>query len=346
LKGPVLFLAGDGGGRLRLIAALSETGPGAFGLEGGRARLELVPELAGVAQGDPRGRRVDLARLLAPQALAIEPGERLPLGLADLAAHLIELPALGTPAADGQRHPVQLCLLDGDAPELQPLWPVPGGFLEIEWRRFDPARAGFERAALWTRSGAPGGPSLKLIGTPSPSHGALLALAAEAELAGLSGAPNSFLAEWLQRGRETGGAALEATRAYAARQGLRALLRRLLVEGGSASGELSLPEGRRPVRLALEPKAGHSALSIELDLPEGPARLQLALTGALPGALAPLAGPGDELVSHRLLLWRARGERGPALESCVDVRTFLLGHPETWSAPRALAAAMPPLNAP
>jgi hypothetical protein len=109
LKGPVLFLAGDGGGRLRLIAALSETGPGAFGLEGGRARLELVPELAGVAQGDPRGRRVDLARLLAPQALAIEPGERLPLELADLAAHLIELPALGTPAADGQRHPVQLC---------------------------------------------------------------------------------------------------------------------------------------------------------------------------------------------------------------------------------------------
>ena len=346
MKGPVLFLAGDGSGRLRLIAALSETGAGAFGLEGGRARLELVPELAGVAQGDPRGRRVDLARLLAPQALAIEPGERLPLGLADLAAHLIELPALGTPAADGQRHPVQLCLLDGDAPELQPLWPVPGGFLEVECRGLDLSRAGFERAALWTAPGAPGGASLRLLGVPSPAHGALLALCAEAELGGLSAAPNSFLAEWLQRGREAGGAGLEATRAYAARQGLRPLLGRLLLAGGAVAGELSLPEGRRALRVRLERRARGSALSIEIDLPEGPVRLQLAVCGAMPGVLDPLAGPGEDLVSHRLLLWRERGEQGPVLESCADARTFLLAHPETWSAPRSLAAAMPPLTAP
>lgn len=346
MKGPVLFLAADGGGRLRLIAALAETGPGAFGTEGGRERLELVPELAALSQGDPRGRRVDLARLMAPQDLTIEPGERLPLGLADLAAHLIELPALGTPAADGQRHPLRLCTLDGGELGLQPLWPVPGGFLELECRRLDVGRAGFARAALWTAPSAPGGPSLRLLGDPSAPHGALIEACSEAGLGGLSPAPNSFLAEWLQRGREAGGAGLEATRAYAARTELRPLLRRLLVETGSLSGELSLPEGRRGVRLGLLHTARGSALTIELDLQEGPARLELAVSGREPGALAALAGSGDDLVSHRLLLWRARGEREQVLESCWDARTFLLTHPETWSAlrsssPTPLASARP-----
>jgi hypothetical protein len=331
VKGPVLFLAEDGAGRRRLVAALAESGPGAFGVEGGRARLELVPELGSVANQDPRGRRVDLGRLLAPHLIAAEAGDALPVALADLAAHLIELPALGTPAAWDVRHQVRIRGLDSAPQGLQPLWPVPGGFLEIDSRAVDWRAAGVERAALWTCPLAPGGPDLRLLGAPEPALAGLLAVLREAGLGGLEGGPNGFLPEWLLRAREAGGAGLEATGAFSARRGLAQLLRRVLLEGSGQAGELALPSGTVRARVSAQRRAEGLIWLFELELAPSSARFELRSVGFEPAALVALARAPDPLAPHRLLLFRSRGERGLHLEQCLDPRGFLLSHPEAWA---------------
>jgi hypothetical protein len=327
-------VVGDGAGQRRLVTALAETGPGAFGREGGRARLELVAELSAIASEDTRGRRIDLGHLLSPPLIAWEAGEALPVALADLAAHLIELPALGTPAAVGVRHLLRLRGLDAAPTGLQPLWPVPGGFLEIDSAALDWRAAGIERAALWTSPLAPGGPDLRLLGAAEPAVAGLMSLLREAGLGGLEAGPNSFLNEWLLRGTDSGGAGLDATGAFAARRGFSDLLLGALLDNGPQTAALALPSGAVRARVQSQKRGAGVAWQFELELAPASARFELRSAGYEPAALTCLAGAFDPLAPQRLLLFRQHGQQALHLERCVDPRIFLLSHPETWSGAR------------
>ncbi len=337
---PVLFLTRRGQDRFGLVAALEQRRSGALGREGARARMQLVPNLEPLISGDVRGRRIDLGTLLQPNVSGWDANDALSEELCDLAGHLIELPEVGTPGASGdQRHPLRLRLLDDTTPELQPLWPAPGGgWFEIDVAPLRLSAAGFAHAAhlAGAEDGRPA--DLRLALGHEPRIASLIALLREAGVGGVEPGERSFLADWIARERESGGAGLAGKRAAQALELLRAVLRSALRAGEPIEAERKGLTGS--VRLDRGETSSEWRFQLKVE-GEPEAGLRHPVARANPVVLAQLVELRPSLLApHWLLLFEGGGGRPAQLTTVVDARRFLLEHPETWrfggDVPRAL----------
>jgi hypothetical protein len=339
VSSPVLFLTGTQDGRLGLVAALEQRQAGALGREGARARLQLVPDLAHLSAEDVRGRRIDLGALLRASETTCDGQEALPAELCDWAAHLIELPEIGTPGAAGdQRHGLRLRLLSDSVPPFQPLWPAPGGgWFELDIAPLDLRAAGYEHAALWIGPDTPGGPSLAMAVRNDARTAALVALLREAGVGGVDAGARSFLADWLERPEATGGPGLAGADRATWLAALRDCLRRAL--GGSGDERVVVEGGAAVARM----RRAENGWEWEFEVVRGEriATLRHPCARATGEALAQLLTlHPNPLAPHWLCLFRGGEGKEAVLERVVDARRLILDEPATWrfagTAPRPL----------
>ena len=327
---PVLFLAKREENHFGLVAALEERHSGALGREGARARMQLVPSLEPLVSDDVRGRRIDLRSLLQPNDSGWNTREVLSEELCDLAGHLIELPEVGTPGSDGdQRHPLRLRLLEDSIPALQPLWPAPGGgWFEIDVAPLRLSAAGFAHAAhlAGPEDGRPA--DLRVGLGQEPRIASLIALLREAGAGGVEPNERSFLADWVARERDSGGAGLSGKRASIALTCLREALCATL-----RAGESMAKDARgifATVHLDRGETSSEWCFTLSLE-GEPDVVLRHPVARANPVVLTQLLDLRPSLLApHWLLLFEGGGGRPAQLTSVVDARRFLLEHPETW----------------
>ena len=330
MSGPVLVLTRTTAGGYSLLAALEERPAGALGREGARERLQLVPDLAHLSADDVRGRRIDLGALLRASDASCDADDAIPEALCDWAAHLIELPEVGTPLAAGeQRHPLRLRLLDDAQPGFQPLWPAPGGgWFELDVAPLDLRPAGYEHAALLSGESAAGGPSLAMAVHNEPRAAALVALLREAGVGGVRADERSFLADWLARPEASGGAGVSGSERDAWLGALRDATREAL--GGATQARRSVSGGSAIARMRRDESGWE--FTFEVVRGEDAARtLRHPCARAEGGALRQLLELSPSPLSpHWLLLFGGGEGRAPVLERVVDARRLLLDTPATW----------------
>ena len=297
----LLFLAADLDGRPRLLAALERgaDGPGS---------LRLAPDATRISERDVRGRRAPLGALLAPHAASTD------AELADVAAHLLPLPRLGS---EEEPRTVDLRTIGLDADAFEAAWPAPGGgTLALRTRAFE--LPGDREGVLLASRGAPHGPWLRPIATPSTATGALLRLLGELGI-GIEGEP--LLATWLERATDAGGAGLEADRAELAARGLRELLREALATGAAT------PREEDGLELAVDSVADDAGLRWRFEVTaDGERRvLEHATARFAPDAVAELLAVLDARLEPWWLLVFDRVENlGPTFVGLVDLRRYLV----------------------